>query len=151
MQNVIKDISQIHHRLFDHTSAVQGEVKYFISEFEPKISKEFDQLLQISHCLNEANDVDAVENFTAAGGVDKINTKLDAVTAMLEKLVAKGAGKNNKSRDYLQQVSDEQSKELSKFIDEINEKRRRVDSDFEQKITELKDHLENLERQGGNQ
>lgn len=146
MQNVIKDVGQINHRLFDHSSAVQGESKHFLAEFEPKISKEFDQLLQISHSLNEANDVDAADNFNAVGGVDKINTKLDAVAAMLEKTVNRGG---IKAKDYVQRVSDEQSKELVRFIDEINEKRRKVDSEFEEQIIKLKEHFENLEKQNG--
>ena len=88
--NIIKDIGSIYQRLFDHQPVLQGECAFFYHQFEGNgRSAEFDSLLQTSHLLNEAVDSELDERMKRAP-FDKINAKLEAVSAMIERTVAKG-------------------------------------------------------------
>lgn len=160
-QDVMKDIFEIYHRLFDHSPAVRGEINFFFNNFkdgddivaspsdpskQPTASR-LETLLRASQVASEAGDIDW-EKTIRQSDIDKVTVKLDAAATMMEKLVERGKSRSGAGPygEYMEKSKQDQRQDLQSFLTDIQRKKDRVDEEYKEKIDDLKRHFENLAR-----
>lgn len=89
LPGVVRELSGVYHRLFDHSPAVHGEVRMFLLEFEDRRGDEFPGMLQTLMTLNEAKDVE-VDKLISTDSMGRIVSKLDSLSHSVEKLIEMG-------------------------------------------------------------
>uniref|UniRef100_A0A914WCD7 Biogenesis of lysosome-related organelles complex 1 subunit 5 n=1 Tax=Plectus sambesii TaxID=2011161 RepID=A0A914WCD7_9BILA len=141
--NIIKDIGTIYQRLFDHQPVLQGECAYFYHQFEGNgRSAEFDSLLQSSHLLNEAVDTELEERMKNVP-FEKINAKLEGVSAMIGRIVAKGQSTHE---EYIKSMQEVREKEWTEFEAELARKRQEMEDQTEAHLIDFKGQHEKVEK-----
>uniref|UniRef100_A0A914W0U0 Biogenesis of lysosome-related organelles complex 1 subunit 5 n=1 Tax=Plectus sambesii TaxID=2011161 RepID=A0A914W0U0_9BILA len=141
--NIIKDIGTIYQRLFDHQPVLQGECAYFYHQFEGNgRSAEFDSLLQSSHLLNEAVDTELEERMKNVP-FEKINAKLEGISAMIGRIVVKGQSTHE---EYIKSMQEVREKEWTEFEAELARKRQEMEDQTEAHLIDFKAQHEKIEK-----
>lgn len=161
-QDVLKDVFEIYHRLFDHNPAIRGEINFFFNNFKdgddivsPASSGELikpaasrlETLLHASQVASEAGDIDWQKTIRQSE-IDKVTVKLDAAATMMEKLVERGRSRDGAGPygEYMEKSKQDQWQNLQQFSTDIQKKRDQVDEEITEKIEDLRRHFENLAR-----
>ncbi|KAK6619674.1 hypothetical protein RUM43_012431 [Polyplax serrata] len=89
MANVIKDIGEIWTRLFDHRPFINGEIKFFLQEFEEKRGdKEVERLFETLQNLTEIRytQLDKIK-LQGETNLETLKKQVDESTSMLNRIL----------------------------------------------------------------
>ncbi|XP_032740746.1 biogenesis of lysosome-related organelles complex 1 subunit 5 isoform X1 [Rattus rattus] len=85
---IIKDLGEIHSRLLDHRPVTQGEIRYFVKEFEEKRGlRELRVLENLKNMIQETNERMLPKcRETMQGGLEETLQRLQAATDSIHRL-----------------------------------------------------------------
>ncbi|XP_033232140.1 biogenesis of lysosome-related organelles complex 1 subunit 5 [Belonocnema kinseyi] len=146
MAAVVKDVGEIWTRLFDHRPFVQGELTFFVREFQDKRNdREVERLFKIieySTDIGQSQLDRAVE--LGDSQLPSLKANVDVALSMCERVLQR-EGKFN-TENQLKDRRDLRKTEWQKFISEMSEKCLKVDQEFLERENELKEYYVDLER-----
>lgn len=145
LENVTKDIGEISTRLLDHRAVLQGEIKYFIKEFETKRNdRECKRLEADQQKLKDLNETVAPECLKIMK--EHIPNFLDQLEAA-NKICSNLQSKEEKHMEI--KTLDEQRKKReenwSYFLEELSKERDREDVQHANEIQEIDDQFAKLD------
>lgn len=147
MSGVIKDIGDIHNRLFNHRPFLQGETRHFIKEFEEKRGdREVESIFKILERVTELRDCE----------VDKVKAQCDSTLPNLNANLLVAQSMCNKILDQsrrheidhaLESSRQARDKEWTGFMNDIQDKCAKIDDAYRQKEEDLRERYEQLDKQ----
>ncbi|KAH0554017.1 biogenesis of lysosome-related organelles complex 1 subunit 5 [Cotesia typhae] len=146
MASVIKDIGEIWSRLFDHRPFLQGELSYFVREFEEKRGdREVERLFKILEYSTELeqNQIDRAEQLGDCH-LPSLKANADVALTMCERIIQRENKFNTDSK--IAENRELRKEEWKKFINDMSDKCRKVDATFNEKEEELKKFYVDLEK-----
>ncbi|XP_057329437.1 biogenesis of lysosome-related organelles complex 1 subunit 5 [Microplitis mediator] len=146
MASVIKDIGEIWSRLFDHRPFIQGELSYFVREFEERRGdREVERLFKILEYSTELeqNQIDRAEQLGDCH-LPSLKANTDVALTMCERIIQRENKFNSDNK--LAENRELRKEEWKKFINDMSDKCRKVDATFNEKEEELKNFYADLEK-----
>ncbi|XP_074656683.1 biogenesis of lysosome-related organelles complex 1 subunit 5-like [Tubulanus polymorphus] len=142
---IIKDIGEVHGRLFQHHAVIQAEISFFVKEFEEKRK---DRELKRTQIIGE--HIDQLKHKSLDETMATMKTLLSGIISTSEtcsKMINKVADKeqDQKPIDLLEAERKTRSEEWASFIGEMCQKSSRVDSWFTQQKQEIQQYYNDLE------
>ncbi|XP_070534444.1 biogenesis of lysosome-related organelles complex 1 subunit 5-like [Ptychodera flava] len=146
VENIIKDAGQIHSRLLDHRPILQGELKFFVKEFETRRNdREYDRLKKILNQLTDTNERFIPENVALMEEqLPDIKEKLNGANRMCARILVRE--EQRKANDPLKKKKEERQKQWSEFTKKQGDKSSAVDKEHEQKMKEIKELYEEMNK-----
>ncbi|XP_076656609.1 biogenesis of lysosome-related organelles complex 1 subunit 5 [Halictus rubicundus] len=146
MASIIKDTGEIWSRLFDHRPFIQGEITFFLREFQEKRGdREVERLFKILEYSTELkeNQLDRTEQLGDCH-LPSLKANVDVALSMCERVlqreqsfdIDKALEENRKVRKL----------EWEKFVNDMSEKCEKVNQTFDEKEDEIKEYYTDLER-----
>ncbi|XP_053974091.1 biogenesis of lysosome-related organelles complex 1 subunit 5 [Hylaeus volcanicus] len=146
MAAIIKDTGEIWSRLFDHRPFTQGEISFFLREFQEKRGdREVERLFKILEYSTELkeNELDRTEQLGDCH-LPSLKANVDVALSMCEKVLQR---EHNFDIDIALQENREIRKfEWEKFVNDMSKKCEKVNNIFEEKENEIKEFYDDLER-----
>ncbi|XP_057671960.1 biogenesis of lysosome-related organelles complex 1 subunit 5-like isoform X3 [Diorhabda carinulata] len=145
MTDVVKDVSKIWARLFDHKAFLNGEISFMLREFEQKRNdKEVDNLFRTIEDITDIKDTEIDRFKQTEDHVKKLNENLEKALDICSKL-------SDLEDIYKQDTTLEDSRMKRKliwdnFMDGITSKYSEINSNFEAKEEELIKFYEEIEK-----
>lgn len=143
-ENIIKESSAVWFRLFDHRPFLQGEINFFVKEFEEKRGdREVEKLFEILEKSTEIKDsqVDKVKH-SSANNLPDLQQVLDQSNQLCDQvLLARSAydpEKSVKAKCESLEISNKQ------FEEDLVAKYKAVDESFAEKERLLKEYYQQL-------
>ncbi|XP_045481569.1 biogenesis of lysosome-related organelles complex 1 subunit 5 [Harmonia axyridis] len=144
---ITRDVGNIWKRLFDHTHFLNGEISYILNEFELKREDtEVTTLFSIVESITDLRDT-GVNKLSKAldDNLDELNQKLTHSLSLSQKVL-------DLETKYKEDTTIEDCKKERKvvwelFMDDITEKYSEINSTFDQKEAELRNHYISLAKQ----
>ncbi|VVC45468.1 Biogenesis of lysosome-related organelles complex 1 subunit 5 [Cinara cedri] len=145
MTDIFKDLSDIWERLFSHRPFLQGEIKYFLSEFDKKAYKvDEENLKKISELIVDLKE-NKIESFLQSSGENltslnsAINKALDLSQSILDQ-------ENNIISDEELKIKEElhekRQRELETFKSDLKIRYESIDKDIKDKVETIKINYE---------
>ncbi|XP_076361330.1 biogenesis of lysosome-related organelles complex 1 subunit 5 [Tachypleus tridentatus] len=147
IDNVVKDIGEIYARLFDHRPFVQGEINFFLKEFEEKRNdREIEQLFEILENVTEIRETQ-LDKAQRQGDTRLCNLtgNLEVALQMCSKIVEREEETSDRVRRTADILEREERKEWEAFLKDIQDKNNLVDQAFVEKENELRNYYRELE------
>ncbi|XP_002741991.2 biogenesis of lysosome-related organelles complex 1 subunit 5-like [Saccoglossus kowalevskii] len=143
-ENVTKDAGGIYARLLDHRPIVQGELKYFVKEFEGKRNdREYDRIRKLFNEVTEANEKFIPDSIAL---MDKhlpdIKDKLSIANRMCSRMCVRE--EQRMAKDPLKTKRDTRQEEWSEFIKKQGEKSAAVDKEHEKRMKEIEEEYKEM-------
>ncbi|XP_061183217.1 biogenesis of lysosome-related organelles complex 1 subunit 5-like [Saccostrea echinata] len=144
-QQLFKDLSEIHARLFDHRPILQGHTNFFVKEFEEKRGNhEQERLKKLDEEIKEMKDGLIPE---AKEGMDQflanITAKLKVATEVCKRVEEK---ENNIDTDLLEKERERRKSDWTEFLARQYETCDQVDAEFSEQADIVAKHYEELEK-----
>ncbi|XP_078036613.1 biogenesis of lysosome-related organelles complex 1 subunit 5 [Augochlora pura] len=146
MATIIKDTGEIWSRLFDHRPFIQGEITFFLREFQEKRGdREVERLFKILEYSTELkeNQLDRTEQLGDCH-LPSLKANVDVALSMCEKVL-----QTEQSFDIDKALEDNRKGrklEWETFVNDMSEKCEKVNQTFEEKKDEIKEYYVDLER-----
>lgn len=146
MATIIKDTGEIWSRLFDHRPFVQGEITFFLREFqERRKDSEVEKLFKILEYSTELKESQLIRTEQLGDcHLPSLKANVDVAVSMCERVLQKE--EEFDSDKALQRNRETRKLEWERFINEMSEKCEKVNQTFEEKENEIKDFYTDLER-----
>ncbi|XP_071498060.1 biogenesis of lysosome-related organelles complex 1 subunit 5-like [Diadema antillarum] len=144
VENALKDIGEIYTRLLDHRAVVQGEIKYFIKEFETKRGdREVKRLNADLDKLKEVNEKVAPEC------VEKMKEQLPVLLDQLEAAnkICNNLQKHEEKHMEIKTLEEQRhhrDEKWSYFLEELSKERDKEDVDHVKEMRAIDDHFAKL-------
>ncbi|XP_015512327.1 biogenesis of lysosome-related organelles complex 1 subunit 5 [Neodiprion pinetum] len=145
MASVAKDAGEIWSRLFDHRPFVQGEINFFVREFEEKRGdREVERLFKILEYSTELgqSQFDRTEQLGDCH-LPSLKANLDVALSMCQRVLEKEDKTDHENK--LQVNREARKAQWLKFINDMSDKCEKVDKTFEEKEEELREFYTDLE------
>ncbi|KOC61362.1 Protein Muted [Habropoda laboriosa] len=146
MASIIKDTGEIWSRLFDHRPFIQGEVSFFLREFQDKRGdREVERLFKIleySTDLKESQH-DRTEQLGDCH-LPSLKANVDVALSMCERVLQRE--QDFDSDRVLQENRELRKLEWEKFVNDMSEKCEKVNQTFEEKENEIREFYIDLEK-----
>ncbi|XP_012347643.1 biogenesis of lysosome-related organelles complex 1 subunit 5 isoform X2 [Apis florea] len=146
MASIIKDTGEIWSRLFDHRPFIQGEITFFLREFQEKRDdREVERLFKILEYSTDLKEsqLDRTEQLGDCH-LPSLKANVDVALSMCERVLQK---EQDFDSDIALQTNREARKvEWEKFVNDMSEKCEKVNQTFEEKENEIKEFYIDLER-----
>ncbi|XP_043789408.1 biogenesis of lysosome-related organelles complex 1 subunit 5 [Apis laboriosa] len=146
MASIIKDTGEIWSRLFDHRPFIQGEITFFLREFQEKRDdREVERLFKILEYSTDLKEsqLDRTEQLGDCH-LPSLKANVDVALSMCERVLQK---EQDFDSDIALQANREARKiEWEKFVNDMSEKCEKVNQTFEEKENEIKEFYIDLER-----
>ncbi|XP_012235867.1 biogenesis of lysosome-related organelles complex 1 subunit 5 [Linepithema humile] len=146
MASIIKDTGEIWSRLFDHRPFVQGEITFFLREFQEKrADREVERLFKILEYTTELKEsqLDRTEQLGDCH-LPSLKANVDVALSMCNRVLQRE--ENFVSDNALRQNRLIRKVEWEKFINDMSDKCQEVDQTFQQKENEIQDFYIDLEK-----
>ncbi|CAG0893118.1 unnamed protein product [Darwinula stevensoni] len=142
----LPNFGQVHSRLFDHRPFLNGEVRYFLHEFEEaRGDREVENLFSI---LEETTDIHGDQAgrliSLCESQVPSIKARLDVAVSMCQQILEPDHCANKES--CLEAKRAARKKEWELFMQDLSVKCASVDETFRIKEDELKTHYSEIEK-----
>ncbi|XP_046382953.1 biogenesis of lysosome-related organelles complex 1 subunit 5 [Ischnura elegans] len=144
MAAVVKDTGELWTRLFDHGPFLQGEIKYFLKEFEERrADREVEKIFQILERVTEIKETQ-IDRLKLSSDVHlpTLNANLEVAVGMCNRILEKEeeycpdkALANNRER---------RKAEWESFVEDITQKCSKVEATFGEKEKEMREYYEQL-------
>ncbi|XP_012267635.2 biogenesis of lysosome-related organelles complex 1 subunit 5 [Athalia rosae] len=145
MASIVKDTGEIWSRLFNHRPFVQGEISYFLREFEERREdREVERLFKILEYSTELgqSQFDRTEQLGDCH-LPSLKANLDVALSMCQRVLEQEEKTENDKK--LQVNRETRKSQWQKFINDMSSKCEKVDKTFEEKEEELRGFYQDLE------
>ncbi|XP_046736535.1 biogenesis of lysosome-related organelles complex 1 subunit 5 [Diprion similis] len=145
MASVAKDAGEIWSRLFDHRPFVQGEINFFVREFEEKRGdREVERLFKILEYSTELGQSQFGRTEQLGDcHLPSLKANLDVALSMCQRVLEKEDKADHENK--LRANREARKGQWLKFINDMSDKCEKVDKTFEEKEEELREFYADLE------
>ncbi|XP_076238859.1 biogenesis of lysosome-related organelles complex 1 subunit 5 [Calliopsis andreniformis] len=146
MASIVKDTGEIWSRLFDHRPFIQGEITFFLREFqERRGDREVERLFKILEYSTELkeNQLDRTEQLGDCH-LPSLKANVDVALSMCEKVLQRE--QDFDSDKALQENRELRKLEWERFVNDMSDKCEKVNQTFEDKEKEIREFYVDLER-----
>ncbi|XP_033123363.1 biogenesis of lysosome-related organelles complex 1 subunit 5-like [Anneissia japonica] len=148
MENTLKDTGEIHARLLDHRPVIQGEIRYFIKEFESRRSnREMKRLKKIQEHTNDINDrvLPQCEDFMETHLNCMQETMLGTIK-MCERIATaeERSMQLGGQQESLKENRMRRDKEWKAFTEKLSEEQAAIDTKHQIRVNELEDQYSKM-------
>ncbi|KAL3208592.1 hypothetical protein MRX96_038997 [Rhipicephalus microplus] len=142
--SLIEHITEIYSRLFDHKPFLQGEIKFFVKEFEEKRGdREVQKLFEMLEDVTEVRETQIDRACRASDqGLCSLAGNLEVALSMCHRILE--AEDKVNSADDLSERRKQRQCEWDQFEQDVKDKLARMDQAFEEKERELIDHYRRI-------
>ncbi|XP_071959467.1 biogenesis of lysosome-related organelles complex 1 subunit 5-like [Antedon mediterranea] len=144
MENTLKDIGEIQARLLDHRPVIQGEIRYFVKEFEGRRSnREMKKLRKIQEHTNELNDriLPQCEDFMETH-LKTIQETLLGTIKICEKIAA--TEEQHMQDDPLKENRIQRENEWKAFTERLSEEQADIDTNHQTRVHDLEEQYSKM-------
>ncbi|XP_060813857.1 biogenesis of lysosome-related organelles complex 1 subunit 5 [Bombus pascuorum] len=146
MASIIRDTGEIWSRLFDHRPFIQGEITFFLREFQEKRDdREVERLFKILEYSTDLKEsqLDRTEQLGDCH-LPSLKANVDVALSMCERVLQRE--QNFDSDIALLENREIRKSEWEKFVNDMSEKCEKVNQTFQEKENEIKEFYIDLER-----
>uniref|UniRef100_A0A8C8RS52 Biogenesis of lysosome-related organelles complex 1 subunit 5 n=1 Tax=Pelusios castaneus TaxID=367368 RepID=A0A8C8RS52_9SAUR len=146
--SIIKDIGEIHSRLLDHRPVIQGEIRFFVKEFEEKRGlREVRVLENLKNMIYETNDqiLPKCEQ-VMHDNLNEAFERLQAANDRIHRLQKKEQEERKLLTDMLMAGEKQRLAHWELFMEEQHNKRAEVDEEHRKAMERLKEQYAAMEK-----
>jgi len=142
-----EDIQEVHSRLFNHRPFLQGEVKYFIREFEEKRKdREVEHIFSCLERVSELRDLglpQLITNTSSSNSSTSLVANLQVSESMLGRILEQG--ETGEVEKTLVASRDTREREWTNFLQEVQIRCKKVDQSFKEQEDSIRKKYQDLE------
>ncbi|XP_010706676.1 biogenesis of lysosome-related organelles complex 1 subunit 5 isoform X2 [Meleagris gallopavo] len=147
LQPIIKDVGEIYSRLLDHRPVIQGEIRYFVKEFEEKRGlRELRVLENLKKTIFETNEniLPKCEQ-SMHDSLNEVFQRLQAANDMIHKVQEKEH--EQRKADKLIAAEEKRVAQRETFLKEQQNKREEVDEEHRKATERLREQYSEMEKE----
>ncbi|NXG60932.1 BL1S5 protein, partial [Hemiprocne comata] len=149
IQPIIKDVGEIYSRLLDHRPAIQGEIRYFVKEFEEKRGlRELRVLENLKNTIFETNE-HVLPNCEQAmhENLNETFKRLQAANGVIHRLQEREHEVRKLQADKLMAREEMRVAHCEEFMKEQQKKQAEVDEEHRKAMERLKEQYSEMEKE----
>jgi len=136
-EKVVKNISEVYCRLFDHRAIVQNECKYFVREFEGKRNdRELERLKESEQKVRQIKE-EVPKCVEQAVKFEELKQELRTARQKCHDILVKEEEDLHQKRR--EQIKEDAKKDLETFLAEMNEEEENIKKSFEEEAKSLRE------------
>ncbi|XP_052584463.1 biogenesis of lysosome-related organelles complex 1 subunit 5 [Peromyscus californicus insignis] len=145
---IIKDLGEIHSRLLDHRPVTQGEIRYFVKEFEEKRGlRELRVLENLKNMIQETNERMLPKcRETMQEGLEEALQRLQAANDSICRLQQREQERKKVINDHLTASEKGRLVQWEEFMKEQPQRRAEVDDEHRRAMERLKEQYAAMEK-----
>ncbi|XP_021488795.2 biogenesis of lysosome-related organelles complex 1 subunit 5 [Meriones unguiculatus] len=145
---IIKDLGEIHSRLLDHRPVTQGEIRYFVKEFEEKRGlRELRVLENLKNMIQETNEHMLPKcKETMQDGLAEALQRLQAANDSIGRLQQREQEKKKVINEHLTASEKQRLLQWEEFMKGQPERRAQVDDEHRRAMERLKEQYAEMEK-----
>ncbi|XP_037699618.1 biogenesis of lysosome-related organelles complex 1 subunit 5 [Choloepus didactylus] len=145
---IIKDLGEIHSRLLDHRPVIQGEIRYFVKEFEEKRGlREMRVLENLKNMIHKTNEQTLPKcGETVQDNLNQILQRLQAANHSVCRLQQREQEQRKIHSEHLIASEKQHTIQWEDFMKEQHNKRAEVDEEHKKAMERLKDQYAEMEK-----
>lgn len=145
----LPDVGEIYSRLLDHRPVIQGEIRYFVKEFEEKRGlRELRVLENLKKTIFETNeDILPKCKQSMHDNLNEVLQRLQAANDTIHKLQEKEHEKRKIQADKLMAGEEKRIAQQETFLQEQQSKREEVDEEHRKAMERLKEQYSEMEKE----
>ncbi|XP_037236330.1 biogenesis of lysosome-related organelles complex 1 subunit 5 [Falco rusticolus] len=149
IQPIIKDVGEIYSRLLDHRPVIQGEIRYFVKEFEEKRGlRELRVLENLKNAIFETNEHVLPKCEQAMNdNLNEVFKRLQAANDMMHRLQEREHEERKLQADKLMAREEKHIAHWEEFMKEQQNKRAEVDEEHRKAMERLKEQYSEMEKE----
>ncbi|XP_059708671.1 biogenesis of lysosome-related organelles complex 1 subunit 5 [Haemorhous mexicanus] len=149
IQPIIKDVGEVYSRLLDHRPVIQGEIRYFVKEFEEKRGlRELRVLENLKNTIFEANERVLPKCEQAMqDNLSETFKRLQAANAMIHRLQERECEARKLQADKVMAREEKCIAHWEEFMKEQQKKRAEVDEEHRKAMERLKEQYSEMEKE----
>lgn len=146
IRETFKSADEVLHRLFGHQPFTQGELRFFVKEFEEKTALQ--DLYHASHKLKSSHSsLTSVEEELKSNHLDSLEEKIESVTHKAEDILSSEAGVVDRFRQKDEDREERYLSQQREFNETVSMGMRRLEGDYVSQINALKERHSAIEEQ----
>ncbi|NWH61381.1 BL1S5 protein, partial [Geococcyx californianus] len=149
IQPIIKDVGEIYSRLLDHRPVIQGEIRYFIKEFEEKRGlRELRVLENLKNTIFETDEhiLPKCEH-AMHDNLNEVFKRLQAANNMIQKLQEQEHEQRKLQMDKLMAREEKHVAHWEEFMKEQQNKQAELDEEHRKAMERLKEQYSEMEKE----
>ncbi|NXJ12438.1 BL1S5 protein, partial [Odontophorus gujanensis] len=149
LQPIIKDVGEIYSRLLDHRPVIQGEIRYFVKEFEEMRGlRELRVLENLKKTILETNEsiLPKCEQ-SMHDSLHEVLQRLQAANGVIHKLQEKEHEQRKIQADKLMAGKEKLLAQREAFLKEQQNKQEEVDEEHSKAMERLKEQYSEMEKE----
>lgn len=136
-EKVLKNVSGVYCRLFDHRAVVQNECKYFVREFEGKRNdREVERLKESEQKLRQIKE-EIPQCIERASQFEELKQQLRTARQSCHDILVKEEEEVHQNRR--EQIKENAKKDWEKFQEEMTKEEENITKDFEDEAEKLRE------------
>ncbi|KAM6141412.1 biogenesis of lysosome-related organelles complex 1 subunit 5 [Phoenicopterus ruber ruber] len=149
IQPIIKDVGEIYSRLLDHRPVIQGEIRYFVKEFEEKRGlRELRVLENLKNTIFETNEHVLPKCEEAMhDNLNEAFKRLQAANDMIHRLQEREHEERKLQADKQMAREEKRIAHWEEFMKEQQNKRAEVDEEHRKATERLKEQYSEMEKE----
>ncbi|XP_074998774.1 biogenesis of lysosome-related organelles complex 1 subunit 5 isoform X5 [Calonectris borealis] len=149
IQPIIKDVGEIYSRLLDHRPVIQGEIRYFVKEFEEKRGlRELRVLENLKNTIFETNEHVLPKCEQAMhDNLNEAFKRLQAANDMIHRLQEREHEERKLQAEKLMACEEKRIAHWEEFMKEQQNKQAEVDEEHRKAMERLKEQYSEMERE----
>uniref|UniRef100_A0A8B9MV17 Biogenesis of lysosome-related organelles complex 1 subunit 5 n=2 Tax=Neoaves TaxID=3078114 RepID=A0A8B9MV17_9AVES len=149
IQPIIKDVGEIYSRLLDHRPVIQGEIRYFVKEFEEKRGlRELRVLENLKNTIFETNEHVLPKCEQAMhDNLNEAFKRLQAANNMIHRLQEREHEERKLQADKLMAREEKRIAHWEEFMKEQQNKQAEVDEEHRKAMERLKEQYSEMEKE----
>ncbi|XP_048165586.1 biogenesis of lysosome-related organelles complex 1 subunit 5 [Corvus hawaiiensis] len=149
IQPIIKDVGEVYSRLLDHRPVIQGEIRYFVKEFEEKRGlRELRVLENLKTTIFETNERVLPKCEQAMqDNLSETFKRLQAANAMIHRLQEREYEVRKLQADKVTAREEKCIAHWEEFMKEQQNKRAEVDEEHRKAMERLKEQYSEMEKE----
>uniref|UniRef100_A0A8C5JLV5 Biogenesis of lysosome-related organelles complex 1 subunit 5 n=2 Tax=Passerellidae TaxID=1729112 RepID=A0A8C5JLV5_JUNHY len=149
IQPIIKDVGEVYSRLLDHRPVIQGEIRYFVKEFEEKRGlRELRVLENLKNTIFDANEHVLPKCEQAMqDNLSETFKRLQAANAMIHRLQERECEARKLQADKMMAREEKCIAHWEEFMREQQNKRADVDEEHRKAMERLKEQYSEMEKE----
>ncbi|KAM6298899.1 biogenesis of lysosome-related organelles complex 1 subunit 5 [Aegotheles albertisi] len=149
IQPIIKDVGEIYSRLLDHRPVIQGEIRYFVKEFEEKRGlRELRVLENLKNTIFETNEHVLPKCEQAMrDNLSETLKRLQAANDMIHRLQEREHEERKLQADKVMAREEKHVAHWEEFMKEQKTKQAEVDEEHRRAMERLKEQYSEMEKE----
>ncbi|NXL85643.1 BL1S5 protein, partial [Alectura lathami] len=149
LQPIIKDVGEIYSRLLDHRPVIQGEIRYFVKEFEDKRGlRELRVLENLKKTVFETNEnvLPKCEQ-SMHDNLSEVVERLQAANDTIRRLQEKEREERKLQADKLMAGEEKRRAHREAFLREQQSRQEEVDEEHRKAVERLREQYSEMEKE----